>query len=276
MAGPTPTIAQLQATAGIDPFEARLLLAHALGLTRVQLVTRSQEQPTLAQAAAAQALFARRAAGEPVAYLLGYRDFHGLRLRVTPDVLIPRPDTELLVDLASERLAAGVASVLDLGTGSGAIAIALACLHPGAQVSAVDSSPAALALAQENAAAHDAKVECILSDWYAALAGRRFGLIVSNPPYIRAGDPHMAQGDLRHEPQQALTDNGDGLSALRVIATGAPAHLQDGGWLLLEHGYDQAGSVRALLSAAGFTNVQSWRDLAGIERASGGRRPPGR
>ena len=267
----SPTVGQLLAAAGIDPFEARLLLAHALGLTRVQLITRSHEQPAAGQVQAVRDLFARRRAGEPVAYLLGYREFHGLLLRVTPDVLIPRPETELLVDLASERIGNQAWRVLDLGTGSGAIAIALAHLHPAAQVFAVDLSAPALAIARENAAANGVKVEFAEGSWYGPLAGMQFDIIVSNPPYICAGDPHLAQGDLRFEPVQALTDQADGLDALRMIVSGAPTHLAPGGYLLMEHGYDQAGAVRALLADAGFANVESWRDLAGIERVSGGR-----
>lgn len=273
-----PSIDQLLATAGFDPFEARLLLAHALGLTRVQLITKSHEQPGPAQVLAVRELFARRRAGEPIAYLVGYREFHALRLRVTPDVLIPRPETELLVDLASDRIAetarqaaTGALRVLDLGTGSGAIAVALAFLHPALRVTAVDNSTAALAIAQENAALNGVAIECVLGSWYEGLAGRRFDMIVSNPPYIEAGDPHLAQGDLRFEPLDALTDRADGLAALRVIVGQAPAHLAPGGRLLVEHGFDQAGAVRGLLLDAGFVDVLSWVDLAGIERVSGGR-----
>ena len=270
---PLPTIGELLAEAGIDPFEARLLLAYALDLTRVQLVTRSRDTPNADQAQAVRELFARRRAGEPVAYLTGFRDFHQLRLRVTPDVLIPRPETELLVDIASERLADGARDVLDLGTGSGAIAIALARLHPQARICAVDASEAALAIARDNASANQTEVEFLHGDWYSPLAGRRFDLIVSNPPYIRANDPHLEQGDLRFEPALALTDNQDGLAALRAIVAGAPAHLHHDGWLLMEHGYDQAAEVRSMLTQAGFVEVASRTDLAGIERVSGGRLP---
>ncbi|MDO8300102.1 peptide chain release factor N(5)-glutamine methyltransferase [Lacisediminimonas sp.] len=279
MPGSQPSIGQLLATAGIDPFEARLLLAHALGLTRVQLITKSHEQPGPAQVLAVRELFARRRAGEPVAYLVGYREFHALRLRVTPDVLIPRPETELLVDLASERIDRFVEQgvepaslrVLDLGTGSGAIAIALAHLHPGLRVTAVDISAAALALARGNATAHGLDIEFIEGSWFEGLAGRRFDLIVSNPPYVRADDPHLGQGDLRFEPVGALTDRFDGLAALRVLCAQGAAHLLAGGCLLMEHGFDQAVAVRGLLLDAGFVDVASWVDLAGIERVSGGR-----
>lgn len=268
---PLPTIAELLAEAGIDPFEARLLTAHVLKLTRVQLITRSGDTPDASQVQAIRESFARRRAGEPIAYLTGYRDFHQLRLRVTPDVLIPRPETELLVEIASERIHKGARDVLDLGTGSGAIAIALAHLHPPARVCAVDASETALAVARDNANTHRTAIEFLHGDWYSPLADRRFDLIVSNPPYIRAGDPHLEQGDLRFEPSLALTDNYDGLSAIRAIVDGASAHLNPGGWLLVEHGYDQSAEVRSLLTRAGFAEVTSWTDLAGIERVSGGR-----
>jgi release factor glutamine methyltransferase len=267
------TPASLLAAAGIDGFDARLLLAHASGLTRVQMLTRSDQPLPSEQATAARELFARRARGEPVAYLLGRRDFHALSFAVTPDVLIPRPETELLVELASERITRPGMRVLDLGTGSGAIAVTLAHLHRDAQVSASDLSAAALEVARTNAGANQVQLETLQGSWYAALAARQFDLIVSNPPYIRAGDPHLAQGDLRFEPQQALTDGADGLSALAAIIQGAPLHLIGGGWLLLEHGYDQADAVRQALRAQGFQAVQSWQDLAGIERVSGGQLP---
>jgi release factor glutamine methyltransferase len=186
-------------------------------------------------------------------------------------VLIPRPDTELIVELALERLAPQ-ARLLDMGTGSGAIAVALASNRPDVDVTALDVSDAALAVARENAANNDARVRFLRSDWFTALGEERFDLIASNPPYIVAGDRHLLEGDLRFEPIDALTDHGDGLAALRTIIDGAPQHLVDDGWLLLEHGYDQAGAVRALLKARGFTEIQSWRDLGNIERVSGGRR----
>jgi release factor glutamine methyltransferase len=186
-------------------------------------------------------------------------------------VLIPRPDTELIVELSLERLAPR-ASMLDMGTGSGAIAVAVAHARPDAQVTALDLSAEALAVARANAAANGVKVRFLRSDWFGALDSETFDLIASNPPYIASGDEHLVQGDLRFEPNGALTDFGDGLSALRTIVDGAPAHLEQGGWLLLEHGYDQAAAVRDLLAQAGYTEVRSWRDLGGIERVSGGRR----
>lgn len=265
------TLATVLKTAPLDPLENRILLCHALRLTRVQLITQSERRLDQAESDALKALFARRLRGEPIAYIVGLREFYGLDFRVTPDVLIPRPDTELLVELAMERLPTGGA-LLDMGTGSGAIAVSIAHSRPDAVVTALDASAAALAIARENAAAHQARVTLLESDWYGALAkDQRFAVIASNPPYIVEGDVHLSQGDLRFEPVDALTDHGDGLSDLRTIIDGAPAHLLAGGWLLMEHGYDQAVAVRALLAGTGFTDVQSWRDLAGIERVSGGR-----
>ena len=239
------SLAQVLAHSPLDPLETRILLGHALGLSRVQLITRADQLLNAADAARLDALFARRLAGEPIAYLTGEREFYGLGFRVTPAVLIPRPDTELLVELACARLPRN-GSVLDMGTGSGAIAVAIAHARPDAQVSALDASAAALEVARGNAARNGVAVEFLQSDWYAALSlsPRRFDMIVSNPPYIVAGDSHLSEGDLRFEPVDALTDHADGLSALRAIVAGAPAFLAPGGWLLLEHGYDQAPPVR--------------------------------
>jgi release factor glutamine methyltransferase len=264
------TLAALQRLQGLDAVDRRLLICHALGLTRVELITQSDRILNADEAARLDAVFARRLAGEPIAYIIGQREFYGLPFLVSADVLIPRPETELLVELALARLPAGC-RVLDMGTGSGAIAVALAHTRPDAAVSALDVSPAALALARRNAAANGAAVDFIESDWYAGVAGQVFDLIVSNPPYIAAGDAHLSSGDLRFEPAGALTDHADGLSALRRIVAGAPAHLAGGGWLLMEHGYDQAATVRALLAERGYLEVQSWTDLAGIERVSGAR-----
>ncbi|HYD82209.1 MAG TPA: peptide chain release factor N(5)-glutamine methyltransferase [Paucimonas sp.] len=254
----------------LDAVDTRILVMHALGLSRTQLITQDRRALTADEALRLTALLRRRLQGEPIAYITGEREFYGLPFSVTPAVLIPRPETELLVDLALERLPPQGAA-LDMGTGSGAIPVALAHTRPDAAVTALDVSAAALEVARGNAVRHRAGVEFLQSDWYAALGDRRFDLIVSNPPYIVAGDAHLSQGDLRFEPVDALTDHGDGLSALRTIIAGAPRHLAPGSWLLLEHGYDQAPAVRALLTANGFLDVQSWRDLAGIERASGGR-----
>lgn len=248
-----------------------MLVAHALGMSRVALITQAETVLDAAQAQRISMLFERRSNGEPIAYLLGLREFHGLDFEVSPAVLIPRADTELLVDLAIERLPRQ-RSVLDMGTGSGAIAVAIGASRRDAHVTATDLSDTALTVARRNAARHAVQVRLVRSDWFAALTGEKFTMIVSNPPYIAAGDPHLAQGDLRFEPVDALTDHHDGLSALRKIIHDASRFLDNDGWLLLEHGYDQASAVRALLNAAQFDKVQSWRDLAGIERVSGGRK----
>ena len=265
------TLGQVRLSLPLDPLENRILLCHALRLPRVALITQSERVLTPEEAALLAALVQRRLDGEPIAYIVGEREFFGLPFKVTPAVLIPRPDTELIVELALERLAPQQ-RVLDMGTGSGAIAVALAHTRPDADVTALDVSEEALAIARANGAANGARVRFLRSDWYEALGDERFGLIVSNPPYIVAGDRHLIEGDLRFEPIDALTDHGDGLSDLRTIADGAARHLEPGGWLLLEHGYDQAEAARGLLTAGGYAEVQSWRDLAGIERVSGGRR----
>ncbi len=258
----------------IAPLDARLLLQHCLGISHVEFLTRPDEPLAAADSEAFMALVMRRERGEPLAYLTGEREFFSRSFKVTPDVLIPRPDTELLVLQALERLKPlAWPRVADLGTGSGAIAVSIACEWPEAKVTAVDVSPAALAVARENAERLGARVEFRHSDWFAGLAGEQFELIVSNPPYVAAQDPHLSQNGLPFEPNGALTDGGDGLSCLRAIIEGAPTHLVPGGWLLLEHGYDQAEKVRELLGAGGFKEVTSWRDLAGIERVSGGRLP---
>ncbi len=271
-------IATILRQSSLNPLETRILLMHALQLTRIQLITQDERCVNAEQAQQLSALFLRRQNGEPIAYLIGHREFYGLQLEVTPDVLIPRPETELLVDLALQCLPADSdfsLSLLDLGTGSGAIAIAIAHSRPKLQVTALDVSPAALAVAQRNTMRHLAhnpsQLELLQSDWYAALGQRRFDVIVSNPPYVVAGDRHLSEGDLRFEPQYALTDHADGLSALRIIVNNAGRYLKDGGWLLMEHGYDQAAAVRALLQAQSFEQLQSWQDLVQIERVSGGR-----
>ncbi|MGI4847753.1 MAG: peptide chain release factor N(5)-glutamine methyltransferase [Janthinobacterium lividum] len=269
-AGMTIAVALAKVSPGLPPLEARILMGHALAMSKVQLITRDHLVLDAGQAALINDLFKRRMAGEPVAYLTGEREFFGLSFEVGPDVLIPRPETELLVELAIERLPAG-ASALDLGTGSGAIAITMARARPDARIEAIDVSAAALALARRNARRHEVAVNFVQSNWYQAVEGRRFDLLVSNPPYIVAGDRHLREGDLRFEPVDALTDHADGLSALRILAAGASRHLHSGGWLLMEHGFDQAGAVRTLLSSYGMQDVQSWYDLAGIARVSGGR-----
>ena len=266
------TIGTLQQTLPLGPLENRILICHALGLTRVSLITQSERALTQPEAEQLSALVERRFGGEPIAYIVGKREFFGLDFALTHAVLIPRPDTELLVELALERLPLQ-GRVLDMGTGSGAIAVALAHTRPDAQVTALDVSAPALEVARANALANKAQVRFLLSDWFAAVDTDRYDLIVSNPPYIADGDVHLSQGDLRFEPVGALTDHADGLSALRTIAMGAPARLAPHGWLLMEHGYDQAEQVRQMLAAIGYTEVQSWRDLAAIERVTGGRAP---
>jgi release factor glutamine methyltransferase len=264
------TLGALQASLPLDALENRILLCHVLGVPRVALITQSERALTEDEAARLSALVQRRIDGEPIAYIVGKREFYGLDFQVSDAVLIPRPDTELLVELAIERLPPQ-GRLLDMGTGSGAIAVAVAHTRRDASVTALDVSEAALDVARANALANRARVDFLRSDWFGALAGARFDVIASNPPYIASGDVHLGQGDLRFEPVGALTDHADGLAALRTIINGARAHLAAEGWLLLEHGYDQAAQVRALLAAQGYTEVQSWRDLSGIERVSGGR-----
>jgi release factor glutamine methyltransferase len=260
---------------GLPLLEARMLLTHVTGLSRTRQMAEPDAQVPDEQASLITHLFQRRDAGEPVAYLIGEREFYGLMFAVSPAVLIPRPETELLVDLALARLPVDQpARALDLGTGSGAIPVSIRLHRPLLTMDAVDISDAALDVAQRNAFRHAMPVRFIHSDWYAALGDQRYQLIVSNPPYIAEGDPHLAEGDLRYEPRGALTDGSDGLTHLRCIVDGAAAHLSPGGWLLFEHGYDQAAPSRALLEAAGFAEVQSWQDLAGIARVSGGQLPP--
>ncbi|MFC7302272.1 peptide chain release factor N(5)-glutamine methyltransferase [Cognatiluteimonas weifangensis] len=263
------------ATARIDGADAALLLAHALGRPRSWLYAHGDEEIDAAAAEDFMALLARREAGEPVAYLTGHRGFWRFDLAVTPDTLIPRPETELLVELALARLPpARALRIADLGTGSGAIALALAHERPRAQVVATDASTAALAVARGNARALGiANVEFREGDWLAPLAGERCDLIAGNPPYVAVGDPHLTQGDLRFEPAAALSCGDDGLAAIRTIVRDAPAHLLPGGWLLLEHGWEQGAAVRALLQAAGFTAIATERDLEARDRVTLGRLP---
>lgn len=252
-----------------------MLFGRVLGKSRAWLIAHSDAAAGADAERAFAALAGRRRGGEPVAYILGEREFHGLELHVAPAVLIPRPETELLVDLALQRIPANTAlRVLDLGTGSGAIAVALAHARPQARVSAVDLDDAALAVARANASRHGVRVRFLRGDWFSALSGETFDVIVSNPPYVAAADPHLEMGDLRFEPRRALVGGTDGLDCIRVIAARAGTHLDAGSWLLLEHGYDQAAGCRALLQAQGYRAVQSWPDLAGIERVSGGRAAP--
>jgi release factor glutamine methyltransferase len=270
-----PTVAaalQAARAAGVERLDARLLLAFVLGRPAGWLLAHDDAPLGADEQARFQALLARRAAGEPVAYLMGRKEFFGLELHVGPDVLVPRPDTETLVEWALDGLAPDApARALDLGTGSGAIALALAQRRPLARVTAVDASAAALAVATDNGHRLGLAVEWLHGDWFAPVAGRRFELVVSNPPYVAEGDPHLPA--LAHEPLAALVSGPQGLDALRRIAADAPAHLEAGGRLLLEHGHDQAPAVAALLADAGFVDVGHRRDLAGRPRCTGGRWP---
>jgi release factor glutamine methyltransferase len=271
------TVATLLAeahAAGLARLDAQLLLAHHLGRPRAWLLAHDDAAVGSALAEACRRHFSQCAQGVPLAYLVGEREFHGLTLKLTHDVLVPRPDTETLVDWALELLAEPLAAepapqVLDLGTGSGAIALAVKHGCPRAQVTAVDSSPAALSVARDNAARLGLPLELLHSDWFSALVARRFHLVLANPPYIDAGDPHLAA--LQHEPQAALTPGADGLSALRLIAAAAPGQLHPGGWLLLEHGHTQGLAVTTLLLHHGLLSVCTRQDLAGHPRCTGGR-----
>ena len=275
--------------ARIGRLDARLLIEAICGLTHADLLARPDTPLSAEQASRLDTLATRRERGEPLAYLLGSAEFRGLALEVSPAVLVPRPETELLVEWAlavGDQLAlshrdslrspknpgnAAALRLLDLGTGSGAIPLAIKAARPAWQLAAADLSPAALAVARRNAERLGLAVEFFQSDWYGNLpAALRVDCIVANPPYVAAGDPHLAGDGLRYEPQMALTDYADGLSALRRIIAGAPRFLAAGGWLLMEHGYDQAAAVRDML-AADFEAIETRRDLAGIERATGGR-----
>lgn len=267
---------RLAAAQALEPREARLearvLASAALGVAPVWLIAHDRDALAEAQLAALEAAFGRRLGGEPVAYIVGEREFYSRPFQVGPATLIPRPETEHLVEAALARGPAA-ARVLDIGTGSGCIAITLKLERPAWSVSAVDVSAAALAVARGNGERLGAAVEWLESDLFGALAGRVFDLIVSNPPYVPEADPHLAQGDVRFEPRGALASGADGLDAIRAIVERAPAHLASGGWLLLEHGYDQGEAVPALLRAAGYGEVFMAQDLAGQARVSGGRRP---
>lgn len=328
------SIAALLSQQTIDKREAQMLLAHVLGISRALVIAHPERTLDAAQEERVRDFFSRRAAGEPIAYLLGTREFYGRDFAVSPATLIPRPETELIVEQALARLSdhkwpASLASarvsqietsrnsisvhpepvegrnelrcesnltpgastgsartgnpesgqadsdararILDIGTGSGAIAVTLALERRDAIVVAADISHDALDIANQNAHRLDAKVEFIQSHWYTNLTGRKFDLIVSNPPYVAGRDEHLSKGDLRFEPQIALTDeSSDGLQSIRSIVDGAPAHLHPGGWLLFEHGYDQVDACRELLLKAGFENLISIDDLAGIPRVAGG------
>lgn len=252
----------------IPASEARLLLMHAGSVSATEIAAHPERDLPSGKVPEFMSLLARRAAGEPIAYLVGRREFYGRDFKVTPAVLIPRPETELLVEVALKKVSRGdTPRILDLGAGSGCVAITLA-LELGCEVVAVDVSADALAVARENAERLGARVKFIESDWFGSVEGQ-FDLIVGNPPYVAEGDPHLSEGDLRFEPMGALA-SGDGLDAIRRILADAPRHLVAGGWFFLEHGYDQAEAMRTLLEEVGFAELEQHQDLAGIIRISGG------
>jgi release factor glutamine methyltransferase len=269
------TVGELLHASPLPPLEARMLVQQVTGLTREKIATYPETVLDALQVAELTALFARRQQGEPVAYLTGKREFYGRSFAVTPAVLIPRPETEHLVDLALEVLAERAnhnPRVLDLGSGSGVLAVTIALEHRAAQVTAIDVSDAALALARANAQALGATVNFLHSDWFSALRDARFDLIVSNPPYIAETDAHLSQGDLRFEPRQALASGAQGLDAIAHIAAQAAKHLEPGGMLAFEHGFSQGEDARRALTINGFQGVASRLDLAGHERLSYGLR----
>jgi release factor glutamine methyltransferase len=264
------SIAGLAGESGLPRLEAELLLCSVLGCGRLHLIAHADEAPDPGKASLARDAFARRRAGEPIAYITGRREFYGITLKVTPAVLIPRPETELLVELTLERAAPG-ARVLDLGTGSGAIAVALACERPDLAIVGTDISEAALAVARRNVRDQGAAVELLRSDWFEALALGRFDLIVANPPYVAEKDAHLEQGDVRFEPRLALLGGEDGFDCVRKIAAHAQNRLRPGGWLLLEHGYDQGDRCVELFRGFGYSDVETVEDLAGLPRVCVGR-----
>jgi release factor glutamine methyltransferase len=262
------------ATERIGAVDARVLLVHLTGRSSAEIAAHPEVQLRKQQDSAFEELVARRAAGEPVAYLTGNREFYGRAFKVSPAVLIPRPETELLVDCALERIPRdATARILDVGTGSGCVAIAIASERSRSKVLGLDQSLDALAVARRNAfELHVGNVAFLNSNWYAGLRDEHFDVIVSNPPYVAAGDPHLGAGDLRFEPREALDGGEDGLAAIRHLVAEGPRHLAPRGWLLVEHGHDQAAAVRGVFEAAGYAEVFSERDLADIERVTGGRK----
>ena len=262
-----------EATERIGAVDARVLLAHVTGRSSAELIAHPETQMRLQQEEAFRRLVGRRESGEPVAYLTGGREFYGRQFKVTPAVLIPRPETELLVDLALERIPRdATARVLDVGTGSGCVAISIASERSRSKILALDQSPDALALARRNAyELHVGNVGFLQSNWFAALRDEHFDVIVSNPPYVASGDAHLGEGDLRFEPRDALDGGEDGLGALRHLVTESVKHLVPGGWLLVEHGHDHGPALRALFEAAGYRDIFTDRDLAELERVTGGR-----
>ena len=257
----------------MDRTDAVVIMSEVLGVNRAWIAANPMRILTETEDARIDMLAAQRAMGQPVAYLLNRREFYGRDFALDSSALIPRPETETLVEAALARMGPRD-TFLDLGTGSGAIAVTLACQRPESRGVATDVSNAALRVARGNAERHLCadRIEFVAGAWYEAVGARTFDIIVSNPPYVAAGDPHLARGDLRFEPREALTDgSGDGLGSIRAIVAGAPGHLAKGGWLLVEHGYDQAEAVRALLESAGFGSIVSLPDLAGIPRVAGGK-----
>ncbi len=265
---------RLTASSESPRLDAEVLLAHALGTSRAYLYANPDQPLDAAAAARFRQLVVLREESRPVAHLTGEREFWSLNLRVSPDVLVPRPETELLVELGLLRLPERAAlSIIDLGCGSGAIAIALATERPACAVTATDQSAAALAVAEANARRLcPGRIEFLVSDWYAALAGRRFDMIVSNPPYIATSEHALTDPELGFEPPDALYSGADGLDAIRTLIAGAPDYLQPGGWLLLEHGFAQAAAVRLLMETAGLEEVSSYADPCGHDRVTAGRR----
>lgn len=271
------TIGSLLSASGLPQGEAKILLGFGLGLERAYIAAHTEAEVDASAGVAVDRLFARRRSGEPLAYITEAREFFGLMLRVTPAVLIPRPETELLVERSLARLRARSAPrVLELGTGCGAVAIALAHARADADIWATDLSPEALVLAQENAARHGVRLRLLQSDWFDALAGERFELIASNPPYVASSDPHLRQGDVRFEPRRALVGGSDGLEGIRIISRGARTHLVPGGWLLFEHGWDQGPDCERLLRELGYADVSDASDLAGHGRVCEGGFDPSR
>lgn len=266
---------RLRPTSGSAQLDAELLLAHVLGLPRAALPLRGDAALAPAVATEFAGLVERRAAGEPVAYLVGHRDFWTLTLEVGPDVLVPRPETELLVELGLEALRGrATPRVLDLGTGSGAVGLALASERADASIDLVDASSGALAIAERNRVRLGlGNARTLAGSWYQPVAGRRYALVVANPPYLAADDPHLGAAELRHEPQLALVAGAGGLEALAAIAGAATTHLEARGTLIVEHGWTQGQAVRALFAAGGLVAVRTVRDLAGHERATLGRAP---
>ena len=256
-------------------YEAQLLLQHAMNVNRAWLIAHENDALEANINAVFETLLNRRLNGEPIAYILGCREFYGLNLKVTPDTLIPRPDTETLVEAALAKIPFQEKSqILDLGTGTGAIALAITKHRPQTLVTAVDASQAALDIAIQNAKnLNISNVHFVLSDWFSALVGDKFHMIVSNPPYIETNDSHLKQGDLRFEPITALASGMDGLDDIRTIITQAQKYLNPRGWLLLEHGYNQASKVADLLKLAGFSEISHYQDLARIDRVTIGQMP---